>query len=165
MENSGHSNQIINKPELRVLGNPEILAQSKSAYFCSDRFRPQAVFASYDWAEKMRAEKRCVISGFQSRIEADVLDILLRGDSPITLVLAKSMYKRISTQYKKAFDNGNMLIVSLCPPGILRPNRDRSYKRNLWILQNADEVVIGSITPGGMLEKAIKQTGITPIYL
>ena len=165
MEKSGNTVQITNQPEPKLLGNPEILAQTKTAYFCSERFKPQAVFASYDWAEKMRAEKRCVISGFQSRIEADVLDILLRGDSPIILVLAKSIYKRVPAQYKKAFDNGNMLIVSLCPPGILRPNRARSYKRNLWILQNADEVVIGSMTPGGMLEKAIKQTGITPVYL
>ena len=150
---------------ISTIGNDALLKGEKTAFFCSEHFKPQAVFASYDWAERMRAEKRCVISGFQSRIESDVLEILLRGDSPIILVLAKSIYKRIPKEYRKPVENGSMLIVSIFPPGILRTSRDQSYKRNLWIINHAEECVIGSLTPGGMLEKALTESGIMPIML
>ena len=160
-----NTEQVINKPELQLLGNLLILELPKTAYFCSERFQPQAVLSSYDWAKRMREENRCVISGFQSRIETDVLEILLRGTSPVILVLARSIYKKIPLQYRSAVDAGNMLIVSPFPAGFCRADNKTAYKRNCWIMQNADKVIIGSMTPGGMLERAVKSTGVTPIFL
>ena len=165
MESTENSEQNNIEQGLKILGDPEILMQYKTAYFCSERFHPQAVFASYDWAEQMRAKKHCVISGFQSRIEADVLDILLRGDSPIILVLARSIYTRIPKQYQRAAESGNLLILSPFSEKIPRANHNTAFKRNCWIIRHTEECIIGSLTPGGQLEKAIKETGITPIFL
>ena len=148
-----------------ILGNSALLNLSKTAYFCSNHFHPRAVFPSYDWAKRMQDEKCCVISGFQSRIEMDVLGILLRGVSPIILVLARSIYTKIPIQYRPAIDKGNMLIISPFPEGIYRVDSKTCYKRNCWIMQNADKVVIGSMTPGGMLEKIVQKTGIIPVFL
>lgn len=151
--------------DILSIGNSSLIDLPKTAYFCSEKFHPRAVFASYDWAKQMRDEKRCVISGFQSRIESDVLEILLRGESPIILVLSRSIYKKIPKHYKPAVDAGNMLILSPFPTGISRFNSKTGFQRNCWIMQHTDEVVIGSMTLGGMLEKAIKETGITPSFI
>lgn len=151
--------------DISFLGNRTLLDLPKTAYFCSDHFQPGAVLPSYDWAKQMRDENRCVVSGFQSRIETDVMEILLRGDSPIILVLARSIYKKIPGQFRAAVEAGNMLIISPFPEGIYRVNSKTCYKRNCWIMQKTDEVVIGSMTPGGMLERAVKETDITPVFI
>ena len=156
---------IIMSDDVSFLGNQALMDLPKSAYFCSDHFHPGAVLPSYDWAKQMRDENRCVISGFQSRIETDVLEILLRGDSPVILVLARSIYKKKPVQFRAAVDAGNMLIISPFTEEVYRANSKTGYIRNCWIMQNADKVVIGSMTPGGMLEKAVKANGITPAYL
>lgn len=151
--------------DIVTVGNTALLGLPKSAYFCSERFQPSAVFASYDWAKQMRSEKHCVISGFQSRIESDVLEILLRENSPVILVLARSIYRKIPVEYQSAVDKGNMLILSPFPAGVYRVNSKTSYKRNCWIMQNTDNIVIGSLTSGGNLERAVKTTGKNPTIL
>ena len=45
-----------------------------------------------DWATRMRDEGVCVMSGFQSPLEKEVLNILLKGISPLILVLARRMW-------------------------------------------------------------------------
>lgn len=46
---------------------------------------------SLDWATRMRDEEVCVMSGFQSPLEKEALNILLKGTSPLILVLARRM--------------------------------------------------------------------------
>jgi hypothetical protein len=76
-----------------MLGNPDIWRFPKTAFLCSDKFSASSVLASYDWARQMNRENRCVISGFHSRIEKDVFEILLGGTQPIILALARGLYK------------------------------------------------------------------------
>ena len=64
---------------MTTLGNREILKLEKIAFLSSRKVPPAAVMASYDWATRMCAEGTCVIGGFQSALERDVLKILLKG--------------------------------------------------------------------------------------
>lgn len=65
--------------ELQYIGSTDILKLPKTAFLCSRKISPQSVMACYDWATKQRSTGRCVISGFHSQIEKDVLHFFAKG--------------------------------------------------------------------------------------
>jgi hypothetical protein len=101
----------------------------------------------------MKRMGRCVISGFHSKLERDVLEILLHGAQPIIQALAYSIPARPPARIRPLIESGRMLLVSPFPPGIGRPNRDLALKRNQFTVDNAVEIVFAHVHPGGMLEK------------
>ena len=46
----------------------------------------------YDWATEMRDKGVCVMGGFQSPLERDVLTFLLKGKQPVVWVLAHKLW-------------------------------------------------------------------------
>ena len=79
---------------MNSLGNEKILNMPKTAFLCSRRVPASAVLKCYDWAIDQREAGRCVISGFHSQMEKDVLYYLLKGTQPIILALARGLKKR-----------------------------------------------------------------------
>ena len=51
-------------------------------------------------AAEMRDAGRCVIGGFQSSLERDVLKLLLRGQSPIVMVLVRSVWRTVTSDLR-----------------------------------------------------------------
>ena len=80
---------------VRQVGNAALMDLAKTSFLSSRKISPEAILRCYDWAIRMRDEGRCVISGFQSALEKDVLRFLLKGTQPIVLVLARRMFKII----------------------------------------------------------------------
>ena len=146
--------------DLSFIGNKELWALPKTAFLCSDRFSAGCVLKSYDWAVEMKQRERCVISGFQSKLEKDVLDLLLRGTQPVILALARSIYENPPAKLKPHINADRLLIVSQFAPNISRPNRSLAFQRNQFIVDNADEVVFAHIHSGGMLEKLKLREGL-----
>jgi predicted Rossmann fold nucleotide-binding protein DprA/Smf involved in DNA uptake len=136
-----------------MLGDAALWSLRKTAFLCSDKFSAGSVLKSYDWAADMKRQDRCVISGFQSRLEKDVFDILLGGTCPIIIALARGIYEHAPTKLRPFIDAGRLLVVSPFPENIKRPNRDLAFRRNQFIVNNSDEVVFAHIRKGGMLEK------------
>jgi hypothetical protein len=66
-----------------TLGSIDILKLHKTAFLCSRKCPADIVLKSYDWAIERREKGECVISGFHSKIEKDVLHYLLKGAQPI----------------------------------------------------------------------------------
>ncbi len=122
------------------LGNTDLLNQPLVAFFCSRRYAPQAVLASYDWATAQH--DKVVISTFHSPLERDVM-----------YVLSSRMYSRIPIRFKEPLAEGRMLIVSLFPDTVSRYNDQTAYTANRYILSIASEVVFGSIAEGSHTEK------------
>ena len=120
------------------LGNTDLLNQPLVAFFCSRRYAPQAVLASYDWATAQH--DKVVISTFHSPLERDVMDF-------------SRMYSRIPIRFKEPLAEGRMLIVSLFPDTVSRYNDQTAYTANRYILSIASEVVFGSIAEGSHTEK------------
>ena len=58
---------------LSALGNLDLLAQPKTALFCSARCPGDAILRAYDQAAKWRDAGRCIISGFHSPVEKECL--------------------------------------------------------------------------------------------
>ena len=81
--------------KIELLGNEEVLKVPKTAFLAASNIQPAEVLKCYDWAARMAEEGQCVISGFSSHLERDVLHFLMKGRQPVILVLARGMYKDI----------------------------------------------------------------------
>ncbi len=139
------------------LGNEEILKQHKVAFFCSQKCPSHLILKSYDWAIEQRYKGVCVISGFHSKIEKDVLDFLLKGTQPIIMVLARKMKKRFPAEQRKAIKENRLLVISPFDDKITQNTKKSCFRRNKVILEIADEVVVAFAHKNGKLEKMFKK--------
>lgn len=138
------------------IGNNELLQLKKTAFLCSRKIPASVVLKCYDWAVRMREECRCVISGFHSKIEKDVLYYLLKGKQPIIVALARGMKKNIEPELKKALDENRLLIISPFDESVKRVTEETAMKRNKMMIELADEVVVGYASLDGNLLKSLK---------
>jgi hypothetical protein len=72
------------------LGKTSILKSRKLAFFCSVKCPGQPIVQAYDFASAARGAGITVIGGFQSPIEKDCLDLLLRGTQPVIVCPARA---------------------------------------------------------------------------
>lgn len=138
-----------------VLGAADIAARRKTAFLCSRSYPAGVVLRIYDWAKKMSKTGECVISGFHSRLEQDVLEILLEGTQPVILAAARSLPKRHPPAVRRALEEKRLLIASPFSGSILRITAATARKRNTFMLSVADRIVIGHANQGGSLAQSL----------
>ena len=143
---------------IATLGNADILKREKVAFLSSRKVPPSAVMQCYDWAGRMRDEGVCVMGGFQSPLEKDVLKILLKGTQPIVMVLGRKMWseKYVPEEYRQHIDNGRLLIVSPVSQSVGRVGCQSAALRNRYIVENAQTVVFATLSPDGELDKMMR---------
>lgn len=124
---------------VEYLGNQSLLSMPKTAFLASNTIPLEMVLRCYDWAVRMRNEKRCIISGFNSKLERDVWDFLIEGTQPIILVLARKMLSRIPPHLQTLFDADRLLIVSTTASP--RQSKTTAFARNRYICELADEIL------------------------
>ena len=135
-------------------GNKKLLdLPNKVAFLSSRKISASVVLKCYDWATAIRETDQCIISGFQSPLEKDVLKFLLRSKAPIILVLARKLWETMPNELHDAMDAGQLLIVS--PVSCNRASIASAAIRNRWILANSRSLVIGSLDPNGQLAKLV----------
>lgn len=142
------------KTLLQMIGNASLLdLPDKVAFLASRRVAPQDVMRCYDWATEARDKGQCIMSGFQSALEKDVLRFLLRGKAPIILVLARRLWRKIPEELRDPINEGRLLIVS--PVSAARASASTATARNRWILENCNSVYVGALNPSGKLAKLL----------
>lgn len=141
---------------MNYLGNHELLNYPKTAFLCSRKIPASAVLKCYDWAIEQRETGNCVISGFHSRLEKDVLYYLLKGSQPVILALARGLKVRIEKELKKPLEEGRLLIISPFEKSVKRITKETSQTRNQLMIELADRITIGYASPGGQLEELLK---------
>ena len=134
---------------IEYLGNKDLLNVHKTAFLASSTIPVDMILKCYDWAEQMRKEWKCVISGFSSHLEKDVLHFLLKGTQPIILVLARQMYKKVPEELQPLIENGRLLIISSSAPP--RQSKATAHARNHYICELADQIVFVGVTEGSSL--------------
>jgi predicted Rossmann fold nucleotide-binding protein DprA/Smf involved in DNA uptake len=137
---------------LQYLGNADLLQLPKTAFLCSRHISASAVLKCYDWASEQRRQGVCVIGGFHSPLEKDVFQILIKGSQPLVMVLGRAMYKNLPEIYQTALLRKRLLIVSVAP-STLRHSTQSAFKRNKYIIENAQKIVFGWLDPLGELTK------------
>jgi predicted Rossmann fold nucleotide-binding protein DprA/Smf involved in DNA uptake len=136
-----------------TFGNLELLDFPKTAFLCSRKVPAGVVLKCYDWAIAQREAGNCIISGFHSTIEKDVLHYLLKGTQPIIIALARGLKQKIEPELKKSLNRGRILIVTPFDKNVMRVTQETAAKRNELMLEMADEIVIGYASNNGLLEK------------
>ena len=158
----------------QMLGNAALMERPKVAFLSSRRVAPAAVMRCYDWATAMRIGSHgatalpgdgghagrvtlpCVVGGFQSALERDVLKLLLpEGGPAIVMVLARGMWRSVPTEYRVAINAGRMLVVTPFSQGVFRVSRETAEKRNCWVLDHCDEAIFASLDPSGSLARLV----------
>ena len=148
---------------MNYVGNKDILKKHKIAFLCSRQCTAQVVLKSFDWAREQRKAKNCVICGNHSQIEKDVFGIVLRGEQPLILVLARGMKTNWDLEIETAINKNRLLVISPFPESIRRITRDTAEERNEVILSLTDEIIVGYINQGGQLEKLLSNHTFTQL--
>ena len=140
------------------IGNYELLKLNKTAFLCSRKVPASAVLKCYDWAISQREEGNCIISGFHSKLEKDVLHFLLKGQQPIILALARGMKNKLEPEFQKAIENNRLLIITPFDRSVKRVTEKTAHIRNQLMVELADIISVGYISEEGHLQEQLKIT-------
>lgn len=138
---------------LDYYGNKAILDLAKTAFLCSRTIPASAVLKCYDWAIAQRETGKCVISGFQSKIEKDVFHYLIQGSQPIIVALARGLKQKTEPDLVKAILENRLLIITPFEKDVQRVTSETAETRNRLMVEHAEEIVFGYMSKGGQLEK------------
>lgn len=150
-----------------ALGDPGILKGKKLALFCSVKCPGDPIVQAYDFARAVRDAGVTVISGFQSPIERDCLDLLLRGSQPVIICPARSLHgMRLPAPWRTAIKQGRLLLLSPFTERIRRPTTEISEQRNEFVAILADQVLFAYANPGGKTEALARSVIISgkPVF-
>ena len=135
-----------------------VLTCAPIAFFCSKTCPGDIILKGQDWANARGPDSAPVIGGFHTPIERDVLRILLRGDAPVTLVLARAVQGyRMSPAIKAAVATGQAKIISPFPPTQTRTTAATAEARNRHILTLCGYILIAHAAPGGKTETLARE--------
>ena len=137
---------------LSYLGNIDLLKQKKTAFLCSSKATSRDIMKSFDWAMNVSKDS-CIISGFQTKLEQDVLHFLLKRHIPVIIVLARRMYKNLPSEIQEAINRQKALILSLSNHP--RNTRENALERNRYVISEADEIVLGALDSNSSLHTII----------
>ena len=132
---------------MEYLGNKELLKQKKTAFLASSTIPPDMVLRCYDWAAGKH--EGCVVSGFSSKLEKDVLHFLIKAQCPIILVLARQMYKVIPDELKEALEQDRLLVIS--NTNAVRQSKITALARNKHICKISDSILFVGVTTNSSL--------------
>ena len=132
---------------MEYLGNKELMNLPKTAFLASSTIPPDMVLKCYDWATAKH--EGCVVSGFSSKLEQDVLHFLLKAKTPVIMVLARRMYREIPEELKVPLEQGRLLIISTT--AAVRQSRTTALARNRYICELADQIMMVGVTDGSSL--------------
>jgi predicted Rossmann fold nucleotide-binding protein DprA/Smf involved in DNA uptake len=138
-----------------TVGNTDLLKLPKTAFLCSRKVPASVVLKCYDWAIEQREKGVCVISGFHSQIEKDVLHYLLKGKQPIIVALARGLKEKLEPDFEKPIEQGRLLIITPFDKSVKRVSEQTAETRNKLMTDLADQITIGFASPCGQLEKLL----------
>ena len=141
---------------VEYLGNKELLKLPKTAFLASSTIPTDMVLKCYDWATAKH--EGCVVSGFSSKLEQDVLHFLIKAQCPVILVLARCMYKVIPAELKEAMEEGRLLIISVS--NATRQSKATAYARNKYICEMSDHILFIGVTEKSSLFELKKEYGV-----
>lgn len=143
---------------MQYIGNKDLLNLSKTAFLCSRKVPASIVLKCYDWSIEQREKGNCIIGGFHSTIEKDVLHYLLKGNQPLIIVMARGMKHRLEPAFRQALEKGRLLIISPFEQNVKRITAQTALRRNQLMIELADSIAVGFVHKGGTLEKLLGST-------
>lgn len=134
------------KPTMETLGNEKLLQKQTIAFLAPSKVRPLAVLPTLEWAAEISSrEDVLVLSGWNSKMEREVLKILLSGSCGIGLFLARKMYSIVPELWQNVLKQGRLLILSDSTE--LRQSRRSAALRNERLFSLCDSGFLPCVPP------------------
>ncbi len=145
--NPANYGRVMNVGEPRMLGNAELLKLPKVGFLASrGAERPHGQLPT--------KAGEAIISGFLSPMERAVLKAGLEQKRPLIWVVPFGSGSAGLTRQSpaaRALDEGRLLVVSPFADDIEAPSVRRAAWCNQYVLAHCNRLVVGHLTPGGML--------------
>lgn len=136
-----------------LLGDPAILGGRLIGFFCSVRCPGDVILKTFDLARSLRDAHVTVVGGFQSPMEREFLNLLLRGSAHVIVCPARGLDRmRIPRDWKEPIGDGRLVILSFFDDRIRRPTAATAAERNARVADLADVVLIAHAELGGKTE-------------
>ena len=143
-----------NVPSITSKGNLGLLDRRLIGFFCSVRCPGDVILKTYDLARALRSMDVTLIGGFQSPMEKDFLDLVLRGPSSVVVCPARELgTMRVSKSWKSPLAEERLLLLSFFDDNIRRPTADIAAKRNAYVAALADHLLVAHAEKGGKTER------------
>lgn len=130
---------------LRGMGNPALWNQPKLGVLCSRNAPPPKAVPS----------AAAYLGGFHSPMEKEIFSRLLEAKKPIIWCPAWGLERTaFAPGVRQALEDNRMLILEM-------RNRDGNLaaaeQRNRFVMNNAEKLWLPHVTPGGMLDRLLKE--------
>ena len=150
---------IENPPVITVHGNLNLLDGRLLGFFCSQRCPGDTILKIYDLARALRCADVTLMGGFQSAMEIEFPDLILRGSARVIICPARGLgTKRIPANLRKPLVDGRLLLLSFFNDNMRRPASTVCNRRNAHIVALADSLLIAHAERGGKTEKLCKDS-------
>jgi len=150
---------------MHTAGNLELLALRQVAFFCSRNAPAETWQNALAWAAVAREAGTCVISGFHSGIEKEVLRQLLPGSQPLIVILARGLKGTMEPELAEPLAKGRLLVMTRYAESVTHACEESCHQRNRLMMELAAEAVVGFASPGGKLERLLREfSGTKPIH-
>jgi len=138
---------------ISVLGDLTILRRCTLAWFCSVKCPGDLILKTYDLARALREAQIPVIGGFHAPMEKECLKLLLRGQQPVIICPARSIWSRLPGEWKLPLDQGRLLIVSSFEEKHRHPTAALAQERNEFVAALSDNIFVAHAFPGSKTER------------
>ena len=141
-----------------LLGDPGILEGRLIGFFCSVRCPGDAILKTFDLARALRDADVTVVGGFQSPMEREFLDLLLRGSARVVVCPARGIGRmRIPREWTAPIEKGQLLLLSFFKDNIRRATATTAAARNAIVAALADVILIAHAETGGKTEALCRE--------
>jgi predicted Rossmann fold nucleotide-binding protein DprA/Smf involved in DNA uptake len=138
---------------IAALGAISVAQCRKVALLCSERCPGNVILKAYDFARLVRGSEIVIVSGFQSPIEKDCLNILLRGSQRVIICLARKLSSsHLSREWQEAINTGRMLLLSPFSDRQKRVTVELATQRNRFAAEVSEEVLMLYAAPSSKTE-------------
>lgn len=138
-------------------GNLGVLEGPLLGFFSSVRSTGAAILKTYDVARSLRGGDAALIGGFQSPMEKEFLDLLLRGAASVVVCPARGLGNmRVPPAWKDPLARGRLLLLSFFDDSVRRPTAAIAARRNACVAALADRLLVAHAEPGGKTEQLCK---------
>ncbi len=163
---------------ISLIGAPTLLERKPIAIFCSVQCPGDLIIKSYDLARALRAHPITLIGGFQSPIEKEFLELLLRQPAhqpgraapmlpSVIICPARGLANmRIPRPWRDPLAAGRLLLLSTFPDTFRRPTAASAARRNACVAALAHRILILHAAQGGKTEALCRQAiaAAKPVY-
>lgn len=140
-------------PAVALKGDLTLLDRTLLGFFCSVRCPGDVILKTYDLARALRSAEVTLIGGFQSAMEKEFLDLVLRGPVSVVVCPARGLgAMRIPKGWRKPLAAGRLLLLSFFDDAIRRPSATIAARRNAYVAALADRLLIAHAERGGKIE-------------